>query len=85
MVGMAAMRSGPARRSRAPWATSRRSSAARITSRARAATSSPVSVNLRLRLERSTSCAPSTRSSSARPEERVDCVTAQAAAARPKC
>jgi hypothetical protein len=81
---MAARRSGPTSGSRAARAVATRSSAERIVARARVATSSPTGVKRTERLDRSTSSAPSRRSSSAMPTESVDCVTKQAAAARPK-
>lgn len=84
-VGIIASRNEPTSGSRAPCATETMSSAARMTPRARFVTSSPTLVKRTLRFERSTSNAPSKRSSSAIPTDSVDCVTKLAAAARPKC
>ena len=87
MVGITPSRSGPVSGSRAVAAVSATASSAASATRARATTSRPSGVKTgRLEAEaRSSNCAAICRSSAISPAESVDCVTAQAVAARPKC
>jgi hypothetical protein len=86
MVGMTPSRSGPESGSRAASAVSATASSAASAPRERATISSPSGVKTgRFVLPpRSRMRASSCRSSAIRPAERVDWVTAQACAARPK-
>ena len=86
MVGMTPSRSGPPS-VRAPPPPPRSPLPARSArSRARSTSSSPSGVNTTCRpAARSRMWQSSCRSSASNPADRVDCVTAQACAARPKC
>ncbi len=85
MVGITPMRNSPDSGLPAARAMSASSSASRSTRTAFSAMRRPSGVKRTTRRVRSTSVTPINDSSSRRPAERVDWVTKQASAARPKC